>query len=343
VHIGFDLIIAVVALLVAYFIVWGLLVAFLGVDQKRPPERHPRPAADRAEALARFEEFRRLDTADFSEACWSRLLEPEGAAKGTLIYYHGFTNCPAQLRDAAPALVDRGYRVLVPRQPRMGRADVLTRDLANLESSEIIEFSDRVVDIAAGFGDPVYVVGLSTGALLAAWTAATRDEVVRVVSAAPVVAPMGVPFPAVRLLVRFPHLIPKIYNWWNPKLKENLGESPYAYPGFPLASIFRYMYLGVLLHDRIVRCRHELERATLMSNPNDTAVRRDLGRAVIGRTFTGHAGAVTEASIAKGLDWTHDFVDPASPHGGSGEQVADVFLAALGLADAEGMVTSEAL
>jgi pimeloyl-ACP methyl ester carboxylesterase len=340
---GLEVIVALGALFVAYMVVWGLLVAFLGVDEKRPPARHPDPAKDRAEALARFEEFRKRDTPDFSEACWSRLLEPEGAAKGTLIYYHGFTNCPAQLRLAAEPLRARGYRVLVPRQPRMGRADVLTKDLAELESSEIIEFSDQVVDIAAGFGDPVYVVGLSTGALLSAWSGATRDEVVRVVSAAPVVAPMGVPFPAVRLLVRFPHVIPKVYNWWNPKLKENLGESPYAYPGFPLASIFRYMYLGVLLRDRKVRCTHDLERATLLSNPNDTAVRRDLGLALITRTFSGHARELTEARIAKGLDWTHDFVDPASPHGGSGEQVADVFLAALGLAEAVELATTEAI
>jgi pimeloyl-ACP methyl ester carboxylesterase len=339
-HVGLDAILALATLAVAYVVVWGLLVAFLGVDEKRPPQRHPRPAKDRAEALARFEEFHKRDTADFSEACWSKLLEPDGDAAGTVIYYHGFTNCPAQLRNAAPALAARGYRVLIPRQPRMGRADVLNKDLAGLESSEIIEFSDQVVDIAAGFGSPVYVVGLSTGALLAVWSAATRDEVVRVVSAAPVVAPMGVPFPAVRLLVRFPHLIPGIYNWWNPKLKENLGESPYAYPGFPLASIFRYMYLGVLLRDRTVRCEHELERATLLSNPNDTAVRRDLGLSLVRRTFEGHAAELTEARLGKELEWTHDFVDPASPHGGSGEQAAEVFLAALGLGGGEGMVES---
>ena len=271
------------------------------------------------------------------------MLEPDGEARATIVYYHGFTNCPAQVRLAAEELRKRGYRVFAPRQPRMGRKDVLTKDLGDLEPAELTSFSDQVVDIAAGFGSPVYVVGLSTGGLLAAWTAATRDEVVRVVSAAPVVAPTGVPFPAVRLIVRFPHLIPNIYNWWNPKLRENLGESPYAYPGFPLRSIFRFMYLGVLLEGHKVRCTHELERAVLLSNPNDTAVRRDLGQRLVERAFAGHATDLAETRIAKSLDWTHDFVDPASPHGGSGEQVADVFLTALGVAEAEGLCADEPL
>jgi pimeloyl-ACP methyl ester carboxylesterase len=330
-----ELALAILATLAVVFLVWGILVAFFSVDVPRPPERHPDPTTTTDEALARLKELKARDTVAYNEVCHTALLEPDGAASATIVYFHGFTNCPNQFVQGAAELSRRGYRVLMPRQPHMGLKDVLTHDLHSLTPIEITELADTTIDIAAGFGDPVYVIGLSTGGLVAAWTATTREEVVRLVTSAPVVTPKGVPMPLVRLAVRFPRLLPPIYIWWDSKKKDKLGESPYVYPGFPLRSIFRFMLFGVLMSSRIARPGHTLERVAVTTNVNDSAVSIDEGRWFACRTFEGHTRQLVDEQIDAKLGWGHDFVDPSGPAHGSPAQVADVFLAGLGLTQDE--------
>jgi pimeloyl-ACP methyl ester carboxylesterase len=345
-HPWLELVLAVLAAAAVVCALWGVLVAFFSIDIPKPPKRDPRPTNTPEEALARLKELQARDTDDYNEVCRTALLEPEGPAKATIVYFHGFTNCPNQFLQGGAELSRRGYRVLMPRQPHMGLKDVLTHDLHGITPEEISELADTTIDIAVGFGDPVYVVGLSTGGLVAAWTATTRDEVVRLVTSAPVVTPKGVPMPLVRLAVRFPRLLPDIYLWWDPKKKDKLGESAYVYPGFPLRSIFRFMLFGVLMSSRIVRPAHTLDRVAVTTNVNDAAVSIEQGRWLVRRTFSGHAETLVDIQIDPKLGWGHDFVDPSGPAHGSPSQVADVFLIGLGLMDGDaavGLVTTVGL
>lgn len=296
-----------------------------------PPPAQPRPAADPAEARQRFEALCALDDERIGESTRTQLFEPEGRALATIVAWHGFTNAPSQFVAVATALAERGYRVLVPRQPYQGFTDVLNRSLADLTKAELIAHVDTCIDIAAGFGDPVWVAGLSAGGVLAAWAAATREEVERAVLLAPLVAPKGVPMPAVRLLVKLPRLVPRIYYWWDPRVKENLGHSPHAYPGFPVPGLMPYLHLSEALFDHTAD--RSLTRVVLVSNPGDFAIRRDAARSFATTVFAPHADYYGEATVDKELGWWHDFVDPWSPHRGTTEQVVALLLAAFGVDD----------
>ena len=295
-----------------------------------PPD--PRPV-DPDAARARFAELCAADDQRISPATRSRLFEPDGQALATIVIWHGFTNAPSQFTAVAKALAAQGYRVLVPRQPYQGFADVLDRSLAKLTVTDLTGHVDNCLDIAAGFGDPVWVGGLSAGGVLAAW-AATRREVRRAVLLAPLVAPKGVPLPVVRLLARFPRLVPRFYYWWDPRLKENLGHSPHAYPGFPLPGLVPYLQLAEALLDGAVAVEPGgLERVVLVTNPGDFAIRRDAARRFATTVFASGAGYYGEATVAAELGWWHDFVDPWSPHGGTTEQVLGVLRASFGVDD----------
>ncbi len=297
-----------------------------------PPPSQQRPASDREAALARFEELCALDDERVGESTRTRLFEPEGQAIATIVAWHGFTNAPSQFVAVAGALAGLGYRVLVPRQPHQGFTDVLNRSLSELTVAELTAHADACVDIAAGFGDPVWVVGLSAGGVLAAWAAATRAEVQRLVLLAPLVAPKGVPMPVVRMLVKFPRLVPRFYYWWDPRVKENLGHSPHAYPGFPVPGLMPYLHLSEAMFDGIGEaCR--LTRVVLVSNPGDFAIRRDAARGFATAVFAAHTDYYAEATVDSELGWWHDFVDPWSPHRGSTDQVVAILLAAFGVGD----------
>lgn len=304
------------------------------------PAANPVPATDRDAALDRFAALTALDEG-IPEATRTRLFEPDDEASATLVIWHGFTNAPIQFVAVAEHLRDAGYRVLLPRMPHHGLADVLTRELARLTVDELTEQVDACVDIAAGFGAPVWVVGLSAGAGLAAWAAATRPEVTRLVLAAPLVAPKGFPLPVLRAFVRFPGAVPRFYNWWDPRAKDKLGHSPYAYPGFPLPGLFPFLHLTEALLDGSVPAGHRLERVVLINNPCDVAIRRDAAGSFAPKVFAHQADEVRELVVDPALAWPHDFVDPWSPGGGTPEQVTAVLLAGLGAAEptAGGLLT----
>jgi carboxylesterase len=297
-----------------------------------PPQGVADPAADRHRALQRLEALMALD-ADIPEMTRTRFFESSGPARATVVLWHGFTNAPSQFAAVGEALAGLGYRVLLPRMPYHGLADVLNRELAKLTSADLVSHAESVIDIAAGFGDPVWVFGLSAGGTLAGWAAATRPEVARLVLAAPLVAPTGIPLPAVRLLVKFPRIVPRVYFWWDPRKKADLGHSPYAYPGFPLPGIVPFLQLSEGLFDHSVGVTHELERSVLTQNPGDFAIRKDAAKGFAEDLFFGRSKESGIACIDPELKWMHDFVDPWSPDAGTTEQVVAIVLASLGEGD----------
>ncbi len=291
------------------------------------------PTAGRAAALARLAELTAAD-AGIPEATHTRLFEPGPDAPVTIVIWHGFTNAPSQFVAVAEQLRDAGYRVLLPRMPRHGLPDLLNRELAKLTDAELVGQVDTCVDIAAGLGDEVWVVGLSAGGIMAAWAAATRSEVSRALLAAPLVAPKGFPMPAVRLCVKYPRIVPNYYMWWDPRVKDAMeNNSPYAYPGFPLPGVVPFLHLSESLFDGSVAVRNRLERVVLVTNASDLAVRQDAASAFATRVFGGATAYCGRATIDPELHWTHDFVDPWSPAGGSTEQVVAVVRAGLGIGE----------
>ena len=298
----------------------------------KPPVGVASPTVDPEQARERLDALMALD-ADIPEMTRTRFYEPSGTARATLVVWHGFTNAPSQFAAVGEALAGLGYRVLVPRMPYHGLANVLNRELTKLTPADLVNHVETVIDIAAGFGDPVWVFGLSAGATLAGWAAATRPEVVRLVLAAPLVAPTGIPMPLVRLLVKFPRIVPKIYFWWDPRKKAALGHSPYAYPGFPLTGIVPFLQLSEGLFDQSVGVAHELDRSVLTQNPGDFAIRKDAARGFAENLFFLRSKVSGIARIDPELKWMHDFVDPWSPDAGTTAQVVAILLASLGEGD----------
>lgn len=323
-------IVAAVVLALVVIVAWVLVSAFSGFGMPRLPSGSPSPATDRESEAAAFARLEALDGAEVAAPCRTQLLRPQGPPRGTIVIWHGFTNCPAQFAEVAEVLCGEGYFVLVARMPRHGNKDTLTHELKDLKAPELVEFAHACIDTAAGLPGPLAVAGISAGASLASWVAAVRPEVERLVAMAPLVEPKGLPMPVGRLLVRVRPIVPAMWIWWDPKRKADLGESPYVYPGFPLRGIVPFLHFTESLYDGHTVVSHRLKRAALTSNPSDAAISLPAAREMMQRAFVGHAEEVVELRLNRSLKWGHDFVDQHGPAHGDPEQVAAIILAALG-------------
>lgn len=325
-----DVLALVIVVIAALFALWLATVAFAGLGVPGLPDVDAEPARDEEAALRAFEVLSAADGPEVSAAARTQLLRPQGPARGTLVLWHGFTNCPAQFAEVAEILCAEGFFVLIARIPRHGNSDTMTRDLEELIVEEVATFANHCVDVAAGLPTPLGVIGFSVGGGLAAWMAASRAEVERVVCISPLVAPRGIPVPVVRLVVRFRTLMPATWIWWDPRKKEKLNNSPHVYPGFPMTGLIPFLHVGLSLHDERVRANHRLKRVALITNPRDLAVRNAPAEKMMARVFAGHADKVVEFALAGSLGWWHDFIDQYGAGSGEPEQIAELLMAALG-------------
>ena len=171
-------------LLIAAFILLGILYLSFGRLLQAAQESlrsHPAPMADYAAALRRFQQIQETEGPELNPVCRSILLTHGQRTERTLVFFHGYTNCPQQFRDLGHIFYELGYNVLIPRLPRHGLADRKVENLSPLKAEELRECADTSVDIACGIGRKVYVAGLSAGGTLSAWIAQNRSEVTRAV------------------------------------------------------------------------------------------------------------------------------------------------------------------
>jgi len=308
-------------------------LAFTGLGIRRPTS-HPFPARSVDDAWQRVELLRAAEESHVHAATHTTLLAPGDPAPGTptVVLMHGLTMTPDQFGWVGRVMRDAGYRVLLPLMPDHGRTDGSCRLLADVTAEDLTTWADEVIDIAAGFGGPVWVLGLSAGGLMAAWCARVRPEVTRVAAIAPFTAPAGYPWAAVRLAARLEGRLPTTMHYWDPELKDDADLSPYGYPGFPIRGASAYMRISEALVDRRLSRQPNLQRASLVLNDGDDQISasraRDLFRACFGDVEE-YEGIVLPAEMG----WDHDFIDPWLSPRPNPKAVLEVLMNALGMDD----------
>ncbi len=117
------------------------------------------------------------------EECRPRMVPHQGAYKGVVVLFHGFTACPQQYFPLSEELAAAGYTVLLPLNPGHGRQyttkdGINTDNIADLptgranDPNSYLKYFDFVVNmnaIAREFGGERVVGGLSLGAAMASF------------------------------------------------------------------------------------------------------------------------------------------------------------------------------
>ncbi|MBI5710264.1 MAG: alpha/beta hydrolase [Candidatus Eisenbacteria bacterium] len=276
---------------------------------------HPRPARSYGEALARIAVLRALDGPEIAPECRTLLLTHGARTGRVVLVFHGLTNCPEQFHALGDRLFECGANVFVPRVPRHGLADRMTGELAQLDARELRAFTDAATDIARGLGDSVTVVGLSVGAVMAAWAGQERADVDRAVAIAPllgVTQARGWLTPAATRLVL---ALPNVFPWWDSERKQHLLGPKHVYPRFSTRAVGQTLLLGgAVLHD--ARRRPPAARAlVVVTVGHDVAVDNGMCAELV-RAWQAHgARDLTAYEFPESLRLNHDIVDPEQAGG----------------------------
>jgi carboxylesterase len=279
-----------------------------------PPAERPSPAAppprfgDAVRAIRAGIARDRADPALRPEAS-PRLYEHGAPAKHAVLLYHGFTNCPQQFDELARAFHARGCNVYVPRLPRHGYENRLTRDLANLSIAELTAFANETFELTRALGQTTSALGLSLGGTLVMWLAQTQP-----IDLAVPLAPFLMPIPNVQLIghpaIRLLHTVPDMYFWWDVRLKQHC-KPDYAYPGYSTHALSELVRFGDEIAGDARQAKPSARACVLVLNEHDNAVDNRVTRALMA-SWLQHGARYREVVLTGFGGAHHDVIDPTT-------------------------------
>ena len=229
------------------------------------------------------------------------------------VMFHGFTNAPQQFAAFGRLLFEAGYNVLLPRAPHHGLPDQLTTDHARLTVDELREAAERAVDVAAGLGERLMVMGLSMGGVMTAWLAQHHREIDLAVIIAPALAFRAVPLRLTRLVGEAALRVPNIMRWWDPALKANTPGPAHMYQRYATHGLAHILRLGREVQAAAVRSAPAARQVLVVTNANDEDVdNRGAERLVAAWRAVG-ADNVRTFEFPRSDGLRHDLIDPQQP------------------------------
>jgi pimeloyl-ACP methyl ester carboxylesterase len=276
----------------------------------------PRPAADRAEAEARFAALCARD--DELVASWgqSKWFEQPQRVPLAVVLLHGFTSSPAQFVTLGEQLMARGHSVVIPRLPGHGDADRTDTRLKKARAEDWLAIAGEAVDIARGLGERVAVTGISLSGAIAVWLAWRRRDLARAVGLSPMIGVKGwaplVDALAARALAALPDKDLK----WDP-VGDGRQITQHSYPRFPTHGLAQCLRIG---WDLYAGARNEAPprgTAAFLLNANDPAVSNEMTNEIARRWNV--LEAEVECATLNDLPHIHDIADPENPYQRVGE------------------------
>lgn len=293
------------------------LACWLGWSIWKTPAFHskPQPARSFDEALGKFEKLRSAESSlPLSPEGASRLLHHGRKTERAFVLLHGLTNCPEQFATLAARIHAAGHNVVVPRSRLAGFQDRLNGEQGLQTAQDLIDQAATGLDIAAGLGDRVTLVGLSGSAVAAAWMAQNREDLDEVAILAPFFGVFGIPAPLVDLAGAVLSRLPNFYVWWDPQKKESRHGPPHAYPRFGTRCMADSVQLSRNVRSNIAAKPPQCRRVLFITTASDIAANNSLTRSIAGiLAAQGGPAEILAYEFPAGLRIPHDMIDPSQP------------------------------
>ena len=243
----------------------------------------------------------------------SRIFTHGKKAERAFVLLHGLTNCPEQFVPLARILFQSGANVVLPRARYAGYADLMN-DVQGLQSGQdLLDQAAEGLDIAAGLGDRVTLVGLSGSAVAAAWMAENRDGIDSVLLLAPFFGLDGHPVWMIDFLSAVLSKAPNFYKWWNDDLKERIPRPSYAYPRYGTRCMADTVQLSRNVRANSDKNPLQAGRLDILTTGTDKGANNRLTNQLAADWATKNPGRVTAFEFPEKDGVPHDMIDPHQP------------------------------
>ena len=301
--------IGVVAILIAFAIALLYLLP-LSSDRLQNAEPHAL-GFDQAMAAAGQALARDANDPEVLPNCRTQALtHPTKTAKAVLML-HGYTACPGDYIDLAQNFYERGYNVYIPRESHHGLIDI--GKASQVSAVELADYADSAMNIVAGLGDEVGVIGISGGAALATWLAEYRsDSVSHLLTLAPFYRPDSGQAP--RFLIRpltllFAHHL--------------LPDHQISGTDFTLRGLAQY--LRIVQNYRTEPTNPKLRTVSVAYSSADPYIDRGLASQIPTKIAETNGLKARVHEFGPDLDLGHDILDP-SKLGGHRQEIEDLYV-----------------
>lgn len=292
---------------------WRGAIWFLGIAAVVPTSpgdvrSHPHPTKSYADAVSRAHALIAADDNVVAEGGATILRDHGQRAPRAVVLIHGFTDSPKQFAELADSLYARGDNVLVPRLPHHAERGKDVRELARLTAAELVRTADNAVDIAAGLGDSVIVMGLSVGGTLAAWSGEHRAEVRRAVVIAPPFEATHIPSMLEKSVVNIGAHVPNVTRRETPD-----STRPDRDPGFATHGLAQVLRLGMAVRRDAEHPSVAEAEMLFLVNAHDHTV-KTAPVLDVARSWNQRGAPATVYEIPDSLALPHNIVDPMFRH-----------------------------
>ncbi len=272
------------------------------------------PAQNYTEALTKLAALEALDGSDVNPVCRSRSLTHGAMTDRAIVLLHGMTNCPQQFHTFAQLLFERGYNVLIPRENHNGLEDRDTKALGSLTLDELTTFCDRVADIAQGLGRRVTVLGISAGAVMAAWLAQFRADIDAAMVIAPSLGilpnlPPVINGPANQAVISILSVLPNIMTQ---SFRPFTAGPPQGYRGFATRGLAAIMRQGRQVMRAAEKAPPAARKVLMVLNHADPAVNNRMSERLV-ELWRAQGAQVATHYFPVSDKLGHDIIDPQQP------------------------------
>jgi len=258
-------------------------------------------------AFSRVSEYlaRRDDAeGDVAPAMRSSILP--GTNDEVVLLVHGLTASPLAWSAIAAAVNARGSTVILVRLPLHGHVDRLTRVLEKFSADCVTSDIHELLDVISALDARVTFAGHSLGGTLAIHAAAHSQHVDRIVAIAPFLGISFLPHEIHPPLLRAMRVLPNIFLWWDPVLREK-QMPPHGYPRYPLCAL----YTGMCIAEDVYReagAGTSAREIDIVLNLGESSVNNRTVVRLVERWRA--AGSSVALHRLSGLPRSHDIIEP---------------------------------
>ncbi len=176
---------------------------------------------------------------------------------------------------------------------------------------DLLDQAATGLDIASGLGDRITLVGVSGGAVAAAWMAQNRDDIESVVLLSPLFGIHSQPVALVDAVSAILNRGPNFYFWWNAKEKDAIGP-PYSYPRFGTRCIASTLELSRAIRNHLASQPLRAGRIAILTSACDLCANSAQTRQLAAQWEQYNPGRVSIYEFPEALGVPHDVI-PTNP------------------------------